>query len=271
MKTIIIDDELWAMEKFEIECSGIAEINLVGKFNSSLKALEFAQKNKIEFALLDIEMPEMNGIELATKLKELYPQIIIVFVTGYDSYIGQASRIDADYYLMKPYNSDQVQSIIKRAKLLSARQKKPLFIRTFGQFDVFYNGKAVPFPSAKAKEFLAVLVDKNGGWVTTEEAFSLMWEDKPFTDANYSLCRKAALRLKEILSDVGISDIIIESNGGRSLDRRFFDCDYYDFLNNDAEAVGKFNYQYMNQYSWGEETLATLTDLKDKADTQPKY
>ena len=65
MKTILVDDEPWAMEEFREECAGMPEIELCGEFLFAEDALAYAKENLVEFALLDIEMNGMNGIELA--------------------------------------------------------------------------------------------------------------------------------------------------------------------------------------------------------------
>ncbi len=57
MKTILVDDEIWMMRQFEMECAVLDEIEIVGKFSSGIEALNYAQQHLVEFALLDIEMP----------------------------------------------------------------------------------------------------------------------------------------------------------------------------------------------------------------------
>ena len=140
MKTIIVDDELWSVDQFKIECEKIEDVSLVGYFDNPYDAINFSKNNYIELALLDIEMPGMNGIELAKELKKIHPAIIIVFVSAYNNYLEEVIKIHADYYLLKPYTKEDIEDVISRAKLLVKRQKKRIRIVTFGQFDVFVDG-----------------------------------------------------------------------------------------------------------------------------------
>ncbi|MEG0156098.1 MAG: hypothetical protein RR661_00405, partial [Anaerovoracaceae bacterium] len=147
-------------------------------------------------------------------------------------------------------------------KLLSKRQRKPIFIRTFGNFDVFVNGKPIYFSSGKAKELLALLVDKKGGILTTEEALAIIWEDKAHNDKNFSLCRTAASRLRKTLNSYNIGHILVEEKAGKHLDTQSFDCDYYMTLKGNQNAENSFSGEYMSQYSWAEDTLAALLEKK---------
>lgn len=105
MKTIIVDDEELAIRQFEMECKKLPWVNIVGRFHHAQEALEYVEKEKIEAAFLDIELPGMNGILLGRKLRELHPKLVVIFLTGYDTYTMDALHMKADYYLMKPYSA----------------------------------------------------------------------------------------------------------------------------------------------------------------------
>ena len=152
MKTIIVDDEMLAIKQFEMECKKIPWVNIAGKFQNAQQALEYAKKEKIEAAFLDIELPGMNGILLGKKLRELYPKLVVIFLTGYDNYTMDALHMKADYYLMKPYSSKDFRDVMENARLLTRRQKKRIFIRTLGRFDLIIDDQVVDLPNAKAKE-----------------------------------------------------------------------------------------------------------------------
>ena len=260
MKTIMVDDELWMLEQFAEECAGIPEIEIAGSFAFAEDALAYAKEHPVEFALLDIEMPGMNGVELARELRKLYPEMIIVFVTGHKEYLADFIDMKADYYVLKPYGKEEVRDVLRRAKLYSARLKKRVSLRTFGAFEVFADGRPVYFKSAKAKEILALMTDLRGGILTSREALIKIWEDREYNYDSTSIYRVHLKRLRDILEENGISDIILRSDPrGNCLDISKVDCDLYDFLDGDPAARRAFGGEYMSGYSWGEETLGRLT------------
>lgn len=146
---------------------------------------------------------------------------------------------------------------------LETSQDQPLehpevFIRTFGHFDVFVNGQAIPFASEKAKEYLALLVDRRGGCVSSREAAVNLYEraDK----ASYAKCRKAALYMNKALQQYGIEDIIESVGSSRKLVLGKVRCDLFEYFAADPEQRQlMYNGSYLNDYSWGEITKAELT------------
>ena len=131
-------------------------------------------------------------------------------------------------------------------------------IRTCGYFDVFVDDKPIAFRNEKSKELFALLTDRRGGFVSSEEAISFLWEDEPANSVTLARYRKVALRLKNILEVYGISDIVESVNGKRRLVTDKVQCDLYDYLSGQAEFAQLFKGSYLSNYSWGEVTLAEL-------------
>ncbi len=131
-------------------------------------------------------------------------------------------------------------------------------IRTFGYFDVFVDGKPIMFKNEKAKELLALLVDRRGGYVTSEEAIGLLWEDEPASPVVLARYRKVALRLKNLLEEYGISEIVESVSGKRRIVPEKVKCDLYSYLSGSEMPDSQFCGSYLNNYSWGEITLGEL-------------
>lgn len=144
-------------------------------------------------------------------------------------------------------------------KGLSLPENRTVSIRTFGYFDVFVGDKAVAFRNKKSKELFALLVDRRGGFVSSEEAISFLWEDELVNSVTLARYRKVALRLKNILEEYGISDVMETVDGKRRIVTEKVRCDLYDYLSGKEEFAQLFKGNYLTNYSWGENTLAELT------------
>lgn len=140
-----------------------------------------------------------------------------------------------------------------------ACQDSPVFIRTFGYFDVFVDGTPIPFRHKKSKELLALLVDRKGGYVSSEEAIGFLWEEEPIHSLTLARYRKVALRLKNTLEAYGISDIVESVDGKRRIVTSKVRCDLYDYLSKEEVYQSLFKGNYLTNYSWGETTLGELT------------
>lgn len=260
MKTILVCDNIESMREFLEACNDDPLFNVAGTFTDAQAALSFAQANRVDFALLGIAPPAVDNLALGKKLRALYPGMVLIFVSASEDYVIESLRAGGDYYVLEPYTLADVKSALERARLLSARLQKPVFIRTFGHFDVFVQGTPVYFSSAKAKELLAVLVDRRGAYVSAGEAISVMWENRPCDRTTRSLYRQAAAKLRQALAACGIEMILQEHKQGRRIRPELFDCDYYMLVDGDKKAQQFFTEEYMSQYSWGELTLGKYAD-----------
>lgn len=131
-------------------------------------------------------------------------------------------------------------------------------IRTFGYFDVFVGDSPIAFRNKKSKELFALLVDRRGGFVSSEEAISFLWEDDPVNAVTSARYRKVAMRLKNILEEYGIVDIVETVDGKRRIVTEKVQCDLYEYLENPEERAHLFKGSYLTNYSWGEMTLGEL-------------
>ncbi len=257
MRAIIVDDESLMVKRFLRLSENIADLNIVGQFESSSEALEYAGKQPFELAFLDVEMPIINGIELAKKLREIRKDILIVFVTAYDKYIWDFNQVGGDYYIIKPYTKQTLEMAMDRIRLISHRQRRRIYIQTFGRFVVFRDGKIVRL-IGKAKEILALIVVQRGREISNEEIFNTVWEGREYSNANMSVFYNALRRLRDSLKNESIEELLISTARGQMVDTSMIDCDYYSWQDKNWENRDRFCGEFLREYSWGECTLANI-------------
>lgn len=251
MRAILVEDEL-IMQRSFVRCSrDIKELELVSMFQNAAEAIAFAQENEFELAVLDVRLPGMDGIELAVKLREINPKLLVVFISAYDEYVRDSNLIGGDYYIVKPYKKETIEMMVEKMLLLSGRFKKDITIEMFGIFNVIKNGKVVKL-TGKAKEILALVATRRGKEISNEEIYSTVWEGRPKTNENMKVYYNALRRLKDALSDNGISDLLISTTRGQMLNASICECDYFKWLDTKSSDRPAFANEFLSEYSWGE-------------------
>ena len=115
LRTLIADDEPLAVERMQIICAGIPALAVVGTANDGAAALRLIDALTPDLVLLDMTMPELDGLSVARRLggKENAPAI--VFVTAHDSFAVEAFDLDAVDYVLKPVTAERLERAIGRA------------------------------------------------------------------------------------------------------------------------------------------------------------
>lgn len=162
MRIICVDDEELVLQLTLMMCRSLSYVDQAEGFTSPADALAWLDGNEADAALLDIDMPEMSGLALAAKIKEKYPDISVVFTTGYAQFAVDAFALHASGYLMKPLSKERIDEELRYAR--ENRQEIRAFSHlsavTFGNFDLLIDGKPLSFPRSKSKELMAYLVDR---------------------------------------------------------------------------------------------------------------
>lgn len=262
MKTILVDDMLLDMQLFELKCRDVPDFEIVGKFTDPLDAIAYAQNHVVDFALLDIDMPGMNGIDLARRLREIRSDVIIVFVTAHPKFAVEALRMKADYIVFKPFDRDDIIDVMERAKLFHQRQKKRFYFRTFGSFDMLIDGRPIRFRSGRAKELMALCVWKNGSPVSIYEIVAYLWGEDAADTPEKTGYRRAIKDLADTLKSYDAESILLRERGSIRVDMSKCDSDYQSLLGGDTEAAYQFQGGFMEQYSWAEEAVYALEERR---------
>lgn len=259
MKAIIVDDEVIMLKSFMRLSAGINGLNVVEQFSYPEDALEYVEQHKVDLAMLDVRMPGMSGIELAKKLRELRPEILIVFISAYDEYIRDSNLIGGDYYIVKPYKRETIEMMVQKMLLLSQRLHKEIYIQMFGRFMVLRDGNPIPL-SGKAKEILALVASRRGKEVSNEEIYSTLWEGREYSNYHMKVYYNALKRLKDLLEEEKLSNLLISTSRGQMINTALFDCDYYAWQDGEMEARDRFEGEFLSEYSWGECLLANIVN-----------
>ena len=261
MRIIAVDDERIALEALSSAIKSIVTEDEVLSFRYPEDALDYARENTCDIAFLDVEMAGMSGVLLAEELKKYNNEINIVFCTGYGEYRDAAFELHASGYLMKPITPEKVKRELENLRR-PIYQKKKLKVQTFGNFEVYIDGKPLAFKYRRTKELFAYLIDRVGAMCTVGEIIGILFEDEGGREDYFQKLRRDLL---STLEEAGCSDAIVHKRGMLGVVVTEVQCDYYDYLNHKRELSASYFGEYMSQYSFAELTNAHLNaKLKGK-------
>lgn len=116
LRVLIVDDEPLALSRLRVAFRAVPEAVIVGEARSGADALEQIEALRPDVVLLDVQMPDGNGVEVARRLQVRSDGPEVIFVTAFDSYAAIAFDLDASDYLLKPVHIDRLQAAIGRAE-----------------------------------------------------------------------------------------------------------------------------------------------------------
>lgn len=260
MNILAVDDERNALEGLTTVLRRTLPEAEVHAFRTGAEALAFTRDTPCAVAFLDIEMRDMSGLELAKSLKDLHGATNIVFVTGYSEYALDAFDLHASGYLLKPATVAKVQDAMANLRIPPHRSGpgKRVRVQCFGNFEIFVDGVPLRFTRRQTKELLALLVDRKGAALNTEQLCATLFEDETDLLQQKNKLRKLVADLSATLREANAESVFLKHRNSFAVSASEFDCDYYDFLHGLPSGVNAYAGEYMSQYSWAEMTLAGL-------------
>jgi len=114
IKCIIVDDEFPAREELKFLLKEFENIKVIGEATHGLEAIEINEKVKPDLMFLDIQMPQMSGIDVAESLIKTEHMPFIVFVTAFEEYAIKAFEVNAIDYILKPISKNRLSKTIKK-------------------------------------------------------------------------------------------------------------------------------------------------------------
>ena len=129
---LIVDDETAALEVLEHFIGRVYFLNLVKKCQNAIEAMQILEENQIDLLFLDINMPDVNGIQF---LKSIITRPAIIFTTGYREYALEGYEHDVIDFLLKPFDFERFLKAVNKANnLISKTIKQPVALKKPLQF-----------------------------------------------------------------------------------------------------------------------------------------
>ena len=122
LQVVIVDDEAPARSRLRellADCAEELSLTVAGEAASGPEAIELLAAAPADVVLLDVRMPEMDGIEVAQHLQQLERPPVVVFATAYDAYAIRAFEVHAVDYLLKPIRLTRLKEALVRAAAAS--------------------------------------------------------------------------------------------------------------------------------------------------------
>lgn len=267
LRVIVVDDEKRALDRFERVVEEEKRVTLVGKFMNAWEAIDFVRSASVDVAFLDIEMPFINGLELAQLLIKERPALEVIMVTAYSQYALKALQAHAAGYLLKPIVIDDIQEQIDY--ILRKRQNHPgkmkeqlLEVHCFGPFHCHRIGeKSEPilFRTAKAEELFALLLHYQGKPVSKGTLIEALWPEveQGKSDNHFHV---TCTYIRNALSEKGLKEILIRERDNYRLNMSKLQCDllkfeasYYEYPETASDLYTGLYYED-KLYDWAENT-----------------
>ncbi|WP_169515423.1 response regulator [Anaerovorax odorimutans] len=248
MRTIIIDDERPSLELLKRIISKNENLEIVGEFMDGQEALEQMDILLPDVVFADIEMPYLNGIDFAARIKEK-DDTQVVFVTAYEHYALEAFEVNAVNYIMKPITMESLNITVKRLlkyykppKNLWEQRKKNKIL-SLGGLQIYgeKEGELVKWPTLKTKELFAYFLCERDRELDKWQLCDILWPDAVPEKAIHSL-HSTMNRMKSALKAGGIKTTIQCNKGKYFIDLQSLLWDAEEmiiYLNSNQEITSK--------------------------------
>jgi len=125
LRTLIVDDEPLAVERMQVICADLEHLSVIGTASDGGAALRLVDALSPDLLLLDMTMPEMDGLSVARALVGRADAPAVIFVTAHDDFAVEAFDLEAVDYVLKPVTPERLQRAIARAVIRRGQQASP--------------------------------------------------------------------------------------------------------------------------------------------------
>jgi len=208
IRALIIDDELIVAQWIAELLKKTGKVHVEKIINNPLEAYDEIRRRKPDIVFLDIEMPEITGLELAEGISALEKAPEIVFVTAYNEYAIEAFKVNAIDYIMKPVNPkelDRVIEKIERRGFINSSEDKRMYIRVLGGFRVTIDDskEIIKWSTSKCEELFGYMLFQKNKTVSKWEIIDMLWPNKDDKKGETNL-RTTICRLNQTFKKYGV-------------------------------------------------------------------
>lgn len=156
ISVMIVDDHLMVLEGMKALLSNIDYIEVAGTAGNAFEAMDMLKQKKVNVAILDINLPDVSGIELCKKIKKEYPSIQVLAMSTFKerSYISQMIQSGASGYLVKSASKEEITEAI-----LCADEGKLYLSLDISNVSLDQVASEIPVLSRREKEVLQLIAD----------------------------------------------------------------------------------------------------------------
>ena len=254
MRIAVIDNDSFLLTESCAVIKKVRAVDQVYAFAEGLKLLEFIIENPCEVIFMDPYLEDMDGGILAEEIKDILPQVNIIFLTEHDEFYRKAMEIRASGFVLKPLREVDVREEFKNLRYkVDRRQEVLLQIECFGNFEVkTAKGDKIHFERKKSKEMFAYLVHRKGTESTLREAAAILFEDESFDEKHQNYMQKIISSMMKTLREYGVEGVIDKQFNSMKIRTDKVECDYYHFIDTGAELGFEKEQSYMENYTWAD-------------------
>lgn len=257
MKAIIISDDMLSSKRVVNSIDTIDGIEVVKTFSEPINTIDFVSNNEIDVIFVDITSSKEEKINLIREVKEI-KRILIVLITNNLEDLHQAYDLQVAGFLLKPLKENEIKDRINFIKYIYGYFYRKVEIKTFGNFSVCINGRAVHFRYKKSKEILAYLINKQGTQVDWPTIAAEVLDEDLYDKTTYNRLHRYIESLKDTLKENQIENILVCTKGCLSVNTKEFYCDLYAFFDGNESSKNSYFGEYMYEYGWARNRNAYL-------------
>ncbi|GFZ99606.1 DNA-binding response regulator [Paenibacillus marchantiophytorum] len=241
MKVLLVDDEPLALRSMEKLLSKHEDIDIVASLIDPKEALNLARLQKFDAIFLDLEMPEIGGMELAARLFTKQPDVHIVFVTAFNHYAVEAFELNALDYILKPVSDTRLGKTLTRIRKSMAevasnvdmdRKERTLIccLQSLHWVNSTSGAHSFPWRTNKTQELFSFLLHhRNAPAIHKEVLLEVLWPEQDPARAGVQL-HTTVYQIRKMLKEQALAvQVIYEQEGYRlQLDQVGVDVDVWE-------------------------------------------